>query len=140
MEMNARVSPEGGRVSPRRTETTVIFEGHARLPQTVAPSDSPSVVSIELEVDTASGTIVGISVEGALPLAIGLVSDVLLGRKIADGPEAATEGIRQRYVGPSEKGLCAAVTSAYYVAASAARKGSVDIRGISSESQILTPG
>jgi len=103
MQIKARAPTEEGRVSPRRTETTVIFVGHARLPQSLAPRDSSSVVSVELEAEVAGGTILGTSVKGVLPLGTRLLDEVLAGRRIGDGPQEAVEEIRQRYVCPSQK-------------------------------------
>ncbi len=113
MQIKARVPTQESRVSPRKIETTVIFVGHARLPQSLAPRDSPSVVSVELEAEVASGTILGTSVKGVLPLGTRLLDDVLAGRSIGDGPHEAVEEIRQRYVCPSQKALCTAVANAY---------------------------
>ena len=113
MQIKARAPTQEGRVSPRRTETTVIFVGHARLPQSLAPRDSSSVVSVELEAEVASGTILGTSVKGVLPLGTRLLDEVLAGRTIGNGPQEPVEEIRQRYVCPSQKALCTAVANAY---------------------------
>ena len=113
MQIKARAPTQEGHVSPRRTETTVIFVGHARLPQSLAPRDSSSVVSVELEAEVASGSILGTSVKGVLPLGSRLLDEVLAGRRIGDGPQEAVEEIRQRYVCPSQKALCTAVANAY---------------------------
>jgi hypothetical protein len=94
-------------------ETTVIFVGHARLPQSLAPRDSSSVVSVELEADIVSGAILSTSVKGVLPLGTRLLGEVLTGRDISDGPHEAIEEVRQRYVCPSQKALCTAVANAY---------------------------
>jgi hypothetical protein len=113
MQMKARAPIPEDRISPRRTETTVIFVGHARLPQSVSLGDSSAVVSVELEVDTASGTILSTSVKGVLPLGARLVDQVLAGRNMNDGPQQVLEEVRQRYVCPSQKALCTAVANAY---------------------------
>jgi hypothetical protein len=113
MQVKARAPVQEARVSPRRTEATVIFVGHARLPQSLAPRDSSSVVSVELEAEIDSGTIMGTSVKGVLPLGTRLLDEVLAGRRISDGPHEAVEEIRQRYVCPSQKALCTAVANAY---------------------------
>jgi len=112
MQTKAHAPTQEDRVSPRRTETTVIFVGHARLPQSLAPRDS-SVVSVELEAEIGGGLILGTSVKGVLPLGTRLLDDVLAGRRIGDGPQEAVEEIRQRYVCPSQKALCTAVANAY---------------------------
>jgi len=113
MQIKARAPIQEDRVSPRRTETTVIFVGHARLPQSLAPRDSSAVVSVELEAEIASGTILGTSVKGILPLGTRLLDEALAGRRISDGPQEAIEEIRQRYMCPSQKALCTAVANAY---------------------------
>ena len=113
MQTKARAPTQEARVLPRRTETTVIFVGHARLPQSLVPRDSSSVVSVELEAEIASGTILGTSVKGVLPLGTRLLDEVLAGRTIGDGPQEAVGEIRQRYVCPSQKALCTAVANAY---------------------------
>jgi hypothetical protein len=113
MQTKARAPTQEGHVSLRRNETTVIFVGHARLPRSLAPRDSSSVVSVELEAEIASGTIMGTSVKGVLPLGTRLLDEVLAGRRIGDGPQEAVEEIRQRYVCPSQKALCTAVANAY---------------------------
>lgn len=114
MQTNAPVLTQEGRASPGRTETTAIFVGHARLPQIFAPHDSSSVVSVELEADIPSGTILATSVKGVLPLAARLIDELLTGRKMGDGPQEAVEEVTQRYVCPSHKALCAAVAGAYH--------------------------
>ena len=113
METKARTLTQEGPASPRRMETTVIFVGHARLPQSLAPRDSSSVVSVELEADIVSGAILSTSVKGVLPLGTRLLGEVLTGRDISDGPHEAIEEVRQRYVCPSQKALCTAVANAY---------------------------
>jgi len=113
MQTKARAPSQEGHASPRAIETTAIFVGHARLPQSLAPRDSSSLVSVELEAEIASGTILGTSVKGVLPLGTRLLDEVLVGRRIGDGPHQAVEEIRQRYVCPSQKALCTAVANAY---------------------------
>jgi hypothetical protein len=71
------------------------------------------VVSVELEAEIASGTIMNTSVKGVLPLGTKLLDEVMAGRIIGDGPNEAVEEIRQRYVCPSQKALCTAVANAY---------------------------
>lgn len=113
MQMKARSASQVDLASPRSTEKTIIFVGHARLPQSLAPRDSSSVVSVEVETDMASGTILGTSVKGALPLGARLLEEMLAGRNIKDGPQDAVDEVRRRYVCPSHKALCTAVANAY---------------------------
>ena len=102
---------EGAR--PRAAAGTVVFVGHARLPQSLAPRDSSAVISVELETDIASGTVVAASVRGVLPAGTRLMEDVLAGRNINDGPQGPTEELRRRYVCPSHKAMCTALANAY---------------------------
>lgn len=97
----------------QKTGQTVIFVGHARLPQSLAPRDSSPVVSVELEVDAHSGVIVGIASKAIGELGTKLVAGLLLGRNINDGPLAAIEQIRRRYICPSQKAVCTAVFNAF---------------------------
>jgi hypothetical protein len=113
MQIKTRAPTQEDCVSPRRTETSVIFVGHARLPQSLAPRDSSPLVSVELETDIASGTILSTSVKGVLPLGTTLLDQVLAGRRIDDGPQEAVQEIRQRYFCPSQKAVCMAVANAY---------------------------
>lgn len=99
--------------SAPETEKTVIFVGHARLPQSLAPRDSSSVISVELETEMSSGAVTGVSVKGALPLAAKLLEEVLAGQNIQDGPGDAINAVRKRYVCPSHKALCTALANAY---------------------------
>ncbi len=97
----------------RETEKSVVFVGHARLPQSLAPRDSSSVVSVEVEAEMSGGAITAVSVKGALPLGAKLLEEVLAGRNIQDGPGDAINEVRRRYVCPSHKALCTAVANAY---------------------------
>jgi hypothetical protein len=113
MQMRTRSSTREASSSARETEKTVIFVGHARLPQSLAPRDSSSVISVEVEAEMSSGAITGISVRGALPLGAKLLEEVLAGRNIQDGPGDVINEVRRRYVCPSHKALCTAVANAY---------------------------
>ena len=92
---------------------TVIFVGHARLPQSLAPRDASPVVSVELETDIRSGVIVGVAAKAVPELGARLVAEVLCGRNINDSPLEATEEIRRRYICPSQKALSTAVFNAF---------------------------
>ncbi len=113
MQTGSRSSTREVLAPVRETEKTVIFVGHARLPQSLAPRDSSSVISVEVEAEMSSGAITGISVRGALPLGAKLLEDVLAGRNIEDSPADAINEVRRRYVCPSHKALCTAVANAY---------------------------
>lgn len=96
-----------------RSAGTVIFVGHARLPQSLTARDASPVVSVELETDAESGMIVGVSARAVPELGARLVAQVLNSRNINDSPLAAMEEIRRRYVCPSQKALSTAVLNAF---------------------------
>ena len=96
-----------------KTAGTVIFVGHARLPQSLAPRDASPVVSVEVEADASSGVIVGVAAKAVPELAARLLAEVLGGRNINDSPLEAMEEIRRRYVCPSQKALSTAVLNAF---------------------------
>ncbi len=95
------------------TAQTVIFVGHARLPQSLAPRDSSPVVSLELEADATSGIIVGLATRAVPELGTKLLASLLVGRNINDGPLMAIEQIHRRYICPSQKAVCTAVANAF---------------------------
>lgn len=92
---------------------TVIFVGHARLPQSLAPRDASPVVSVELETDVSSGAIVGVGTKAVPELGAHLVTEILKGRNINDGPLPAMDELRQRYICPSQRALSTAVLNAF---------------------------
>ena len=102
---------EGAR--PRATTGTVVFVGHARLPQSLAPRDSAAVISVELETDMVSGAIISASVRGVLPVGARLMEEMMAGRNINDGPQDPAEELHRRYVCPSHKAMCTALANAY---------------------------
>lgn len=92
---------------------TVIFVGHARLPQSLASRDSASIVSVELETDTASGEIVSVGAKAVPNLGARLLETVLMGHNINESPLGLAEEIRRRYVCPSQKAVSTAVINAF---------------------------
>lgn len=96
-----------------KTARTVIFVGHARLPQSLAPRDGSPVVSVELEADVASGAIVDVAAKAVPELGSRLLTDLLKGRNISESPLAVLEEIRRRYICPSQKALATAVLNAF---------------------------
>ena len=92
---------------------TVIFVGHARLPQSLTPRDASPVGSVELEADVSSGAIVGVAAKAIPELGARLVAAVLNGRNINDSPLEAIEEIRHRYICPSQKALSTAILNAF---------------------------
>jgi len=113
MQRKGQTSLSKGPAPPRGDKRTVIFVGHARLPQSLAGRDASPVVSVEVEDDTASATILGAAVKGVSPLGAKLVEEVLTGRSLEHAPQEAVDEVRQRYVCPSHKALCTAVANAY---------------------------
>lgn len=92
---------------------TVIFVGHARLPQSLAPRDSSPVVSVELETNNASGEIVSVGAKAIPDLGTKLLASLLVGHNINESPAALVEEIRRRYVCPSQKAMSTAVVNAF---------------------------
>lgn len=96
-----------------RTAGTVIFVGHARLPQSLAPRDSSPVVSVELEADIISGEIVSVGAKAIPDLGAKLLASILVGHSINESPATLVEEIRRRYVCPSQKAMSTAVLNAF---------------------------
>ncbi|MBI1885054.1 MAG: DUF3870 domain-containing protein [Chloroflexi bacterium] len=93
--------------------TTVVFVGHARLPQSLAPRDASPVVTVELEVNVASGQVVAVGTKAIPGLGVRLVQSVLTGRNINDGAAEPADEVRRRYVCPTQKAVCTAIVNAY---------------------------
>ena len=110
--MEVELARSGAGTLTLKAPGTVIFVGHARLPQSLARDASP-VVSVELEADVESGAIVGVGTQAVAELAGRLVAEVLRGRNINDSPFEAVEEIRRRYICPSQKALSTAVLNAF---------------------------
>ena len=111
MEVDTDASPRHA-VALRATGS-VIFVGHARLPQSLAPRDSSPVVCVELETDTASGEILGVGSKAIPALGQKLITSVLMGHNINEDPTAFVEEIRRRYICPSQKAVSTAVLNAF---------------------------
>jgi hypothetical protein len=97
----------------QHTTGTVIFVGHARLPQSLTPRDSSAVVSVELETDNRSGEILSVGATAVPGLGTKLLESVLLGHNINESPLDLAEEIRKRYVCPSQKAVSTAVINAF---------------------------
>lgn len=91
---------------------TMTFVGHARLPQSLTSTGS-GVVCVELEVDPASGEVVGLGSQAIMPRCELLLREVLLGYNLDRGLDDALRAIQGRYVGPPQKAVCTAVAIAY---------------------------
>ncbi len=113
MQRKGQTSVSKGPTLPRGDKRTVIFVGHACLPQSLAGRDASPVVSVEVEADTATGAILGAVAKGVPPLGANLLEDVLAGRSLEHGLQDAVDEVRRRYVCPSHKALCTAVANAY---------------------------
>ena len=111
--MEVELGRSGASALTFKTAGTVIFVGHARLPQSLAPRDASPVISVELETDVGSGTIIGVSAKAVHELGARLVAGLLTGRNINDSPQGALEEIRRRYICPSQKALSTAVFNAF---------------------------
>lgn len=95
------------------SETTIVFVGHARLPQSLAARDLPAVVSVELEVDASSHRIIAVAARDLPPLGQKVLEQALLGRDLREGPEGPVEEVRRRYVSASQRAICTAIVNAY---------------------------
>ena len=111
--MEVELGRSGASALTFKTAGTVIFVGHARLPQSLAPRDASPVVSVELEADVVSGAITEVAASAVPELGSRLVSDILIGRNINDSPGPAIEELRQRYICPSQRALSTAVLNAF---------------------------
>ena len=111
--MEVELGRSGASSLTLKTAGTVIFVGHARLPQSLAPRDASPVISVEVEANVDSGTIVGVSAKAVPELGTRLVAELLTGRNINDSPLGAVEEIRRRYICPSQKALSTAVFNAF---------------------------
>lgn len=108
----AQQRPSFGTAEPNPV-ATVIFVGHARLPQSLAPRDSSPVVSVELETNSTSGEIVSVGARAIPDLGAKLLTSLLVGHNINESPADLVEEIRRRYVCPSQKAMSTAVVNAF---------------------------
>jgi hypothetical protein len=96
-----------------REESTVIFVGHARLPQSLAPVGAPPVVSVEIEVDVGRHRAVEVGTRGLLPRAEALLRDILLEGDLDTSVRILLDALQKRYVGAPQKAIMTAVANAY---------------------------
>ena len=96
-----------------REEGTVIFVGHARLPQSLAPVGAPPVVSVEIEVDVRRRQAVEVATRGILPRAEALLRDILLEDDLDTSMRILLDALQNRYVGAPQKAIMTAVSNAY---------------------------
>lgn len=90
---------------------TVIFVGHARLPQSLSPIDTP-VILVELEVDGEDGVIVDLDISGTLPATRRLLTSLLVGKNMEGDFDSALHKFQRRYMGPPQKAISTALSSA----------------------------
>jgi len=92
---------------------TVIFVGHARLPQSLAPVGASPVVSVEIEVDMQRRRAVEVAARGVLPRAEALLREVLLDGDLDTSVSMVVDALQRRYVGPPQRAMITAVGNAY---------------------------
>ncbi len=94
-------------------EGTVIFVGHARLPQNLAPVGAPPVVSVEIEVDMRQRRVIEVATRNILPRAEALLRDILLDGDIDASVKVLLDAFQRRYLGAPQRAIITAVTNAY---------------------------
>jgi hypothetical protein len=94
------------------SQDKLVFVGHARLPQSLSPSDAP-IILVELEVAGENDLITAVEVSGPLPTANRLLACLLLGRSMQTDYEAAVVEFQRRYMGPPQRALCTALNNAH---------------------------
>ena len=90
---------------------SIIVVGHARLPQSLSPIDA-SVILVELEVQREDGLIIDLYITGSLPGAARLLASLLVGKNIDRDFAGALHDFQRRYVGPPQKAIATALSSA----------------------------
>lgn len=90
---------------------TIIFVGHARLPQAFV-TQSP-LVSVEVEVDPDSGEILNASCAPVPALGAALIRDLLIGRNISEGLDAPAAEVQRRYLCPTQRAPATAIANTY---------------------------
>jgi hypothetical protein len=113
LEREVKMRQYGGDGHRDREESTVIFVGHARLPQSLAPAGAPPVVSVEIEVDVRRRQAVEVATRGVLPRAEALLRDILLEGDLDTSVRILMDALQRRYVGAPQKAIMTAVSNAY---------------------------
>ncbi len=90
---------------------SLVFVGHARLPQSLAPGDAP-IVLVELEVEGKDGLVTAVEVSSPLPAANRLLTRLLLGRSLETDYEDAVGEFQRQYLGPPQRAICTALNNA----------------------------
>jgi hypothetical protein len=96
-----------------REEGTVIFVGHARLPQSLAAVGASPVLSVEIEVDMRDRRAVEVATRGVLPRAEALLRDILLQGDLDTSVRILLDALQRRYVGAPQRAISTAVANAY---------------------------
>jgi len=96
-----------------REEGTVIFVGHARLPQSLAPVGASPVVSVEIEVDIRRRQAVEVATRGILERADALIRDILLENDLDTGVRILLDALQKRYLGAPQRAISTAIANAY---------------------------
>jgi hypothetical protein len=94
-------------------EDTVIFVGHARLPQSLAPMGASPVVSVEIEVDMRHRQAVEVATRNILPRAEALLRDILLEGDLDTSVRVLLDAFQKRYLGVPQRAIITAVSNAY---------------------------
>ena len=98
---------------PDRVRTdTVVFVGHARLPQSLSPIDAP-VILIELEVERETGLILDLDISGALPGRQAPPRQSARRQEHRSDIGPALREFQRRYVGPPQKAISTALSAAH---------------------------
>jgi hypothetical protein len=93
-------------------QQTLIFVGHARLPQSLAAGDGP-IVLVELEVEGKDALVIAVEVSSPLPAANRLLTRLLVGRSLQTDYEDALGEFQREYMGAPQKAICTALNNAY---------------------------
>lgn len=92
---------------------TVMFAGHARLPQGMAAQNLFEMLTITVEVEPKYGVIVDASCTLATRHAQQFINRLLRGYSLQDGIEPILDEIRRAYQGKAQQALLAAAKDMY---------------------------
>jgi hypothetical protein len=92
---------------------TLIFVGHARLPENITAKHVFDVFGLEIEVDPRNNTIVDASCTAIPTLGEKFVLDLLVGHNLEDGIDDIIGRIERRYFGPAQRAIISALINAY---------------------------
>ena len=92
---------------------TLLFVGHARLPGNIVSGSGSDVLSLELEVDSDTDLVVNASCSCIPSLGAKFILDVLIGCDLNETLSGKEDEIRERFFGPAQKAVIAALEKAY---------------------------